>query len=150
MKVCRILIILLFITLPLLLTCSEENTFSLNDDNNNNNGNEENVCPDSDSDSPPTIEAIPDTSISLMDFLRIQAVGNDPDGDTLQYGAVALYMTASEILKGLIPNISIDSETGELIFIPQWFDAPRREIRVLVYDPCNKKDYTDFMVEITE
>ena len=58
---------------------------------------------------PPELVPVGDVTAALGRTLRLQLVAEDPDGDAFMFGASPL---------PLLPNASLDSETGEFVFTP--------------------------------
>lgn len=135
------------IALALCISCCSDDAISPIDDNGEP---EPDPCPDPENNTPPTIEAISDTVTSLGDTLRVVLHVDDDDGDALNIFIKILNLTITEIMKGLIPHVYIDTTSTEFVFIPAWHDTTSREFRITVKDPCGAQDCSAFTVSVTD
>jgi len=93
----------------------------------------------------PVMESQQDTTATAGDTLVLWAVAQDPDGDALQYGLV-VFVTASQIFVGDIPNTDFDAATGRFEFRVFSSDQPEREFRFTAEDGRGGLASTEFNV----
>ena len=78
---------------------------------------------------PPVIQALPDTSATVGDTLKLWAIADDPDGDELTY-RLTIFLTSVEIKLGYRPDADLDEQTAYFWFKPGASDLPSRSFRI--------------------
>ncbi len=97
---------------------------------------------------PPIIHAIPDTSASIGDTLKLIATAEDEDGDSLFFGSISLYNSLMELRLDYQADHNIDRITGAFWFLPTSSDLPIRRFLVCVNDGMGGADTTFFAVDV--
>jgi hypothetical protein len=95
----------------------------------------------------PVVGAQADTSISPGDTLVLWATATDPDGDALTLG-LTVFVTASQIRAGDIPDTDFDSSTGRFEFRAVAGDRPSREFAFTATDTREATGSTKFTVTV--
>jgi hypothetical protein len=137
----------LLLALALAVFCCGEDATAPVDDGGNGGPD---PCPDPAGNTPPAIADVPDTATALGDTLIVPLHVSDADGDVLSFFIRTMDLTAGEIMKGMLPDVHIDTVKVEFVFVPEWFDQPDREFKITVEDPCGERDFTEFSVTIND
>jgi hypothetical protein len=88
-----------------------------------------------------------DTTAAVGDTLRLQAVADDQDGDSLLYGVV-VRQTGEEIGDGYLVRGGMNGSTGRFWFYAQDRDRPSRRFLFTVHDHRGGADTTEFTVTV--
>jgi hypothetical protein len=98
------------------------------------------------SNNPPTIQEQSDTTVSIGDTLRLQAIAHDPDGDSISF-RIIIYV---DLIHGNLPDIDFNNQTGLFWFAPTSLDKPGLEFEFVARDVHNAESSTKFMVHVEE